>query len=172
MEKTVLRCFPAGAFRANAADLDRRSREGWNLKKPGLLRYTFEQGDARFRYGLDYCPVSFGEEERQARQERYAAAGWEPLGATATGWEYYRKAAGPDDDGAPLPVPYDAAQEKTLASVGRWFWIRAAVVAAGIPPAAVAVVRQQSMLAAALVYGAAILGCCFRIQQLHRRLLP
>ena len=170
MEKTVFRFYSAGAFRANAADLDARSAAGWNLKKPGCCRYTFERSDVRCRYGLDYCPGSFGEEERDRRKQAYAAAGWEPAGTTLTGWDFYRRPVTADDDGAPLPVPYTPEQEGVLASVGRWFWLRAAVVAAGIPPAAVAVVRQQSMAILALVYGAAILGCCLRLQQLHNRL--
>lgn len=170
MEKTLFRWYTAGAFRENAADLDRRSREGWNLKKPGCLRYTFVREDRPCRYGLDYCPAGFGEEARKEREAACAAAGWKPVGSTATGWTYYEKPVGPDDDGAPLPIPYTAGQEKALAAVSRWFWIRAAVVAAGIPPAAVAVVRQQSMFAAAIVYGAAILACCFRIQLLQRQL--
>ena len=74
MEKKVFRWYGAGAFQANAADLDARSAAGWNLKKPGSCRFTFERGEVRYRYGLDYCPGSFGEEERKARRQRYEAA--------------------------------------------------------------------------------------------------
>ena len=170
MEKTVWRFFSARAHRDNAADLDRLSREGWNLKKAGWLRYTLEQSGSVYRYGLDYCPADF--DQQPGRKNAYAEAGWELVSSTLSGWDYYRKPFDPDlpEEAYRLPTPYTPEHDGLLASVSRWFWLRnvAAVIAA--PLAVVAVVRQKSMVIPAVIYLAAVLGCFFRMQALQARL--
>lgn len=170
MEKTVWRFFGAKAWRENAADLDRLSREGWNLKKAGWLRYTLEQGGGTYRYGLDYCPANF--DQQPGRKNAYAEAGWELVSSTLSGWDYYRKPVDPalPEEAYRLPVPWGAELEGRLASVSRWFWIRNVVAVSAAPLAVAAVIRQQAMVIPAVIYGAAVLGSFFRMQALQEGL--
>lgn len=169
MEKTVWRRFGAGAWRENAADLERLSREGWNLKKAGWLRYTLEQGGGTYRYGLDYCPENFM--QQPGRKNAYAEAGWELVSSTLSGWDYYRKPLDPEhpDDG-PLPTPYGPEHDSLLAAVSRWFWLRNIIAVSAAPLAVVAVVRKQAMVIPAVIYGALVLGCFFRMHAFQERL--
>ena len=170
MEKTVWRPFSARAWRENGADLDRRSREGWNLKKAGWLRYTLEQGGGEYRYGLDYCPANF--DQQPARKNAYAKEGWELVSSTMSGWDYYRKPFDPalPEEAYHLPVPYGPEQDELLGAVSRWFWIRNVIAVSAAPLAVVAVVRQQAMVIPAVIYGALVLGSFFRMQALQERL--
>ena len=170
MEKTVWRPFSARACRENGADLDRRSREGWNLKKAGWLRYTLEQGGGTYRYGLDYCPANF--DQQPGRKNAYAEAGWELVSSTLSGWDYYRKPFDPDlpEEAYRLPVPYGPEDGALLSAVSRWFWIRNVIAVSAAPLAVLAVVRQQAMVIPAVVYAALVLGCTFRMSALQKRL--
>lgn len=174
MEKTILRCFSARKFSENAADLNRRSLEGWNLKKPGCLRYTFEQGGKPCRYVLDYCPSAWEEDEQEQRRKVFTDAGWELIGSTASCWDYYRKPLGHDVPEESFRPPLTPAPEETqlLASISLWFWLRIVVALAGIIPAIFAVVRKQSMFFVALGYLALILLLTLRIHRLQKRLKP
>ena len=163
MEKTVWRFFSAKTRRENVADLDRRSREGWNLVRVRWLRAAFARSGGVYRYGLDYCPESF--DQQPGRRRAYAAAGWEPVCSTLSGWDYYRRR---DDGGsAPLPTPYLPEDEALLCRVRLWFWLRNLIAVSAAPLAVMAVVRQQSMVIPAVVYAAAVLGCTVRVNALQ-----
>lgn len=170
MEKNVWRPFSARAWRENAADLDRLSREGWNLKKAGWLRCTLEQGGGVYRYGLDYCPANF--DQQPGRKNACAAEGWELVSSTLSGWDYYRKPFDTDlpEEAYRLPVAYEAGDDAVLAGVSRWFWIRNAIAVSAAPLAVLAVVRQKSMVIPAVIYAALVLGSFFRMQALQERL--
>lgn len=170
MEKTVWRHYPARAYRENGADLDRRSREGWNLKKAGWFRYTLEQGEGIYRYGLDYCPANF--DQQPGRRNAYAEQGWELVSSTLSGWDYYRKPYDPakPEEAYHLPVPYGPEHDGLLSGVSRWFWIRNVIAVSAAPLAVVAVVRQQAMVIPAVIYAALVLGSFFRMSALQERL--
>ena len=171
MEKTVFRFYPAGTSGRNEADLDRRSRAGWALQKAGFCRFVFRQDPTARRYRLDYCPASLGPEACARRKSLWTDAGWEPAGALPTGWIYYGKPVDPSLPEAAYapPVEHTAAQRRAAVAITRLFWLQAVLLTVGAVLAVLAVIRQQAMMPAALLFLALFLLVYFRIKALQER---
>lgn len=172
MTKTVARAFGAWAFSKNAADLNRRSEQGWNLKKAGWCRYTFERSDTVFRYGLDYCPAGLGHEEWERRIAAYGEQGWELINITATGWSYFRKAYDPalPEEAYVLKMPYNEDQLRLVGPISVLFWVRILILIVGLVLAVMAMVKREAMVLAAVIYLICMLMLFFRIQALQEKL--
>ena len=170
MTKTSLRCYAPWAWRKNEADLNRRGREGWKLEKAGFLRYTFAQDrETAWACAVDYCPRELWPGEWQRRQEAAAAAGWELVSHTKSGWAYFRR---PADQGSDYPRAYSPEQERQLGQMGAMFWIWIVLLAVGVAGAAVAVIRQKAMVIPAVIFLAIALVLYFRMQALEKSLKP
>jgi hypothetical protein len=65
--------------------------QGWHLRRPGLVRYTFDQGDPTdVVYRLDYRVLAA--RDREEYLGLFRAAGWEHVGAVSN-WQYFRTPA-------------------------------------------------------------------------------
>lgn len=87
--KTSFKMYPAWAYEREIADLNERSRQGWQLVRGGCFRskFAFDDG-AVYRYALDFDqdikdPVRY--------RETYAEQGWEFINDTFNGWHFFRK---------------------------------------------------------------------------------
>ena len=173
MSKTILRCYAPWAWRNNEADLNRRGREGWKLENAGFLRYTFTQDrESAWAYAVDYCPKELWPGEWQRRQDAAAAAGWELVSHTKSGWAYFRRPVSQDAPAQDYPRAYTPVQERLLGQVGAMFWIWIVLLAVGVVGAAVAVIRQKAMLVPAVIFLAVALVLYFRMQALEKTLKP
>ena len=79
------------------------ARQGWHLRGPAVLRFTFDRGEpAEVVYRLDYHILRG--EERAEYLALFRAAGWEHVGEVAN-WHYFRT---PAADGAAADIFSDA----------------------------------------------------------------
>ena len=90
--KSSWRAYTAWDYQKELEDLDRASREGWQLVRGGCFHNKFVKNPAvRYRYQLD-----FGRIEDMGRYiETFREQGWEYVNSTFNGWHYFRKAWDP-----------------------------------------------------------------------------
>ena len=91
--KTVFKAYFAWDYEQELEELDRLSRQGWQLVKGGCFHSRFVKNEGqRFRYQLDYRP----EVEDMGRYlEIFREQGWEYVNSTYNGWRYFRKVYDP-----------------------------------------------------------------------------
>ncbi|MBR4655577.1 MAG: DUF2812 domain-containing protein [Oscillospiraceae bacterium] len=90
--KSSWRAYTAWDYEKELEDLDKASREGWQLVRGGCFHNKFVKNPAvRYRYQLD-----FGRIEDMGRYiETFREQGWEYVNSTFNGWHYFRKAWDP-----------------------------------------------------------------------------
>ena len=90
--KSIWRTYTAWDYERELEDLDRASREGWQLIRGGCFHNKFVKNPGvRYRYQLD-----FGRIEDMGRYiETFREQGWEYVNSTFNGWHYFRKAWDP-----------------------------------------------------------------------------
>ena len=70
-------------------DLNRLSREGWQLTKGGCFSSSFEKNaDEVYKYQIDF---NTGIDDKERYIETFKEQGWEYINSTFNGWHYFRK---------------------------------------------------------------------------------
>lgn len=91
--KTVYKAYFAWDYEQELEELDRMSRQGWQLVKGGCFHSRFRwEPERRYRYQLDYRP---GIDDMDRYLETFREQGWEYVNSTYNGWRYFRKAYDP-----------------------------------------------------------------------------
>lgn len=91
--KTVYKAYFAWDYEQELEELDRMSRQGWQLVKGGCFHSRFVKNEELcYRYQLDYRPDV---EDMGRYLETFREQGWEYVNSTYNGWRYFRKAYDP-----------------------------------------------------------------------------
>lgn len=91
--KTVYKAYFAWDYEQELEELDRMSRQGWQLVKGGCFHSRFVKNEELcYRYQLDYRPDV---EDMGRYLETFREQGWEYVNSTFNGWRYFRKAYDP-----------------------------------------------------------------------------
>ncbi|UUX34776.1 DUF2812 domain-containing protein [Fundicoccus culcitae] len=98
MEKTVYKVFMTWDYEREITWLNDMSAQGWQLKKPGFFRYTFEKDEPnKYQYALEYLNV--GNEKMKDYFTFLEETGIEIMTQVGN-WAYYRKV----NDGKPFEI--------------------------------------------------------------------
>lgn len=86
--KTSFKAYAAWDYQKETEDLDRSSKQGWQLVRGGCFHSRFVKNpDVRYRYQLDYRKV----EDMGRYIDTFREQGWEYVNSTFNGWHYFRK---------------------------------------------------------------------------------
>ena len=120
--KTVWGMYSAWNYEKEIEDLNKRSEQGWQLVKGGLLHNKFRKNpNVRWRYQLDYRDV----EEKGRYIETFREQGWEYINSTFNHWHYFRKAYDPA-----LPEEaYEIFTDRESLREMNKSWVRMALIA-------------------------------------------
>lgn len=87
--KTSHNVYAAWNYEREIEDLNKASREGWQLLRGGCFSSKFKYNpDVCYRYQLDY---QRGVEDLPRYIETFREQGWEYINSTFNGWSYFRK---------------------------------------------------------------------------------
>ena len=91
--KRSMKFYTAWSYQKEIDDLNKLSREGWQLVKGGCFQSKFKKNtDICYRYQLDYNTKI---EEMGRYIEIFNEQGWEYVNSTGNGWHYFRKVYDP-----------------------------------------------------------------------------
>ncbi len=92
--KNVYKAYFAWDYEQELEELDRMSRQGWQLVKGGCFHSRFVKNEELcYRYQLDYRPDV---EDMGRYLETFREQGWEYVNSTYNGWRYFRKIYDPE----------------------------------------------------------------------------
>lgn len=114
--KTSHRVYGAWEYRREIEDLNRESRDGWQLVRGGCFYSRFERDEGiTYRYQIDFR----GKIENMPHYlESFRDQGWEYINSTFNGWHFFRKVYHPDLPENEYEIYTD---EVSLAQMhGRW----------------------------------------------------
>lgn len=87
--KTSYKMYSAWNYELEIEDLNKASKDGWQLVKGGSFSSRFKYNpDICYRYQLDYQPNI---EDMGRYIETFREQGWEYVNTTFNGWHYFRK---------------------------------------------------------------------------------
>ena len=87
--KTKIGVYSAWNYELEIEDLNRASKEGWQLVKGRSFSHKYRRDTGvQYRYQLDFQP---GVEDMGRYIETYREQGWEYINSTFNGWHYFRK---------------------------------------------------------------------------------
>jgi len=91
--KTSFRVYTAWNYDKEENDLDKFSREGWQLIKGGCFHSVFEKDETIcYRNRIDFNPkILNNKDERDRYASFFEEMGWKLISVTFNGWCYFRK---------------------------------------------------------------------------------
>lgn len=91
--KTSFRVYTAWNYDKEENDLDKFSREGWQLVIGGCFHSVFEKDETvSYRNRIDFNPkILNNKNERERYVSFFEEMGWEFINVTFNGWCYFRK---------------------------------------------------------------------------------
>ena len=114
--KRSMKFYAAWSYQKEIEDLNKMSREGWQLVKGGCFHSKFKRNtDICYRYQLDYNAKI---DEMGRYIETFREQGWEYVNSTGNGWHYFRKPYDPKLPEAQYEIFSD--QESLQEMLGRW----------------------------------------------------
>lgn len=88
-KKTRYRMYFAWNYDKEIEDLNKLSREGWQLTKGGCFYSEFEKNtDEVYRYQIDFNNTR---DDKNRYIETFEEQGWEYINSTFNGWHYFKK---------------------------------------------------------------------------------
>lgn len=86
---TSYKVYGAWEYDREISDLNRLSKEGWQLEKGGCFHSKFVRNEnVRYLYQLDYAPNL---EDKERYLSFFREQGWEYINSTYNGWHYFRR---------------------------------------------------------------------------------
>ena len=120
--KTSHRFYAAWDYRSEIRDLDRESKQGWQLVRGGCFSSRFVKNPAvRYRYQLDFGKI----DDMPRYIETFREQGWEYVNSTFNGWHYFRKLYDPSLPETAYEIFTD--RESLAEMKGRWTKIALAI---------------------------------------------
>lgn len=91
--KLSIRGYAAWNYDKEEADLDKYSKNGWQLIKGGCFHSVFEKDDSIcFRNRIDFNPKILNDKNEKERYiNSFEEMGWEFVNVTFNGWCYFKK---------------------------------------------------------------------------------
>lgn len=87
--RTIHKFYGVWDYQKEVADLNKLSKEGWQLVNGGSFNNKFEENhNIIYRYQLDYNPKI---ENKVRYFDLFKEQGWEYVDSTFNGWHYFRK---------------------------------------------------------------------------------